>query len=68
MVKISSKPNVRGIKKVSEDIDYRAKLIGREGRLWTALSYTRVKGFGMGVGLAVTLVVIIPFLANLLGF
>ena len=67
MVKISNKPNVRGIKNVSENIDYRAKLIGKDGRLWTALMYTRVKGFGLGVGLAVLLVVVIPWLAKVLG-
>ena len=68
MVRISNKPNVRGIKNVSEDVNYRATLIGKEGRLFSALIYTRVKGMGMGIAFAALIFVIIPFLAKLCGF
>ena len=37
MVKISNKPNVNGINNVSEDVDYSAKLIAREGKLFAGL-------------------------------
>ncbi|WP_409200506.1 tetrahydromethanopterin S-methyltransferase subunit F [Methanobrevibacter sp. DSM 116169] len=68
MVRISNKPNVRGIKKVSENIDYRSKLIGREGRLFAGLISTRFTGIALGLFIAVLFVVIIPALAKLLGF
>lgn len=68
MVKISNKPNVRGIKKVSENIGYSSKLIGREGRLFAGLISTRFTGIALGIFIAVLLVVIIPFIARLLGF
>jgi tetrahydromethanopterin S-methyltransferase subunit F len=68
MVRISNKPNVRGIKKVSENIDYRSKLIGREGRLFAGLLDTRFTGIALGIFIAVLLVIIIPFIAKLLGF
>ena len=45
MVKISNKPNVNGINNVSEDVDYSAKLIAREGKLFAGLITTRFKGF-----------------------
>lgn len=67
MVKISSKPNVRGIKKVSGDIEYRSKLVGREGRLFAGLISTRFSGMALGLFIAVLLVVIIPFIAKLFG-
>lgn len=67
MVKISSKPNVRGIKKVSSDIEYRSKLIGREGRLFAGLISTRFTGMALGLFLAVLFVVIIPYIAKLCG-
>ncbi|MCQ2976460.1 MAG: tetrahydromethanopterin S-methyltransferase subunit F [archaeon] len=67
MVKFSSKPNVRGIKKASSDIEYRSKLIGREGRLFAALHTTRTPGIAMGIGLAIVLMVVIPYLAKLCG-
>jgi tetrahydromethanopterin S-methyltransferase subunit F len=68
MVKISNKPNVRGIKKVSENFEYRSKLIGREGRLFAGLIDTRFTGIALGIFIAVLLVIIIPFIAKLLGF
>ena len=33
MVQISNKPNIHGIKKASEDVEYSSKLIAREGKL-----------------------------------
>lgn len=65
MVKLSSKPNVRGIKSVSEDIQYRSQLIGREGRLFAGLISTRFTGIGLGLAIAFILLVLIPYLANL---
>ena len=66
MVKLSNKPNVRGIKGVSEDIKYRSQLIGREGRLFAGLISTRFTGIGLGLAIAFVLVVLIPYLANLI--
>lgn len=65
MVKLSNKPNVRGIKSVSADIKYRSQLIGREGRLFAGLLSTRITGIGLGLAIAFVLVVLIPYLANL---
>lgn len=65
MVKLSNKPNVRGIKNVSEDIKYRSQLIGREGRLFAGLISTRFTGIGLGLAIAFVLIVVIPYLANL---
>lgn len=65
MVKLSNKPNVRGIKNVSSDVKYRSQLIGREGRLFAGLISTRFTGIGLGLAIAFVLVVLIPFLANL---
>lgn len=65
MVKLSNKPNVRGIKNVSEDIKYRSQLIGREGRLFAGLISTRFTGIGLGLAIAFILIVVIPYLANL---
>lgn len=67
MVKISNKPNVRGLKNVSAQCEYSSKLIGREGKLFAGLLATRVKGFAIGIGLAILLVVIIPAIAKLCG-
>jgi tetrahydromethanopterin S-methyltransferase subunit F len=53
---ISNKPNVRGIKKVVEDIKYRNQLIGRDLRLFAGLIATRIYGIAMGFILAVLLV------------
>lgn len=66
MVKLSNKPNVRGIKNVSEDVKYRSQLIGREGRLFAGLISTRFTGIGLGIAIAFILVVLIPYLANLI--
>ncbi|KZX17253.1 tetrahydromethanopterin S-methyltransferase, F subunit MtrF [Methanobrevibacter cuticularis] len=65
MVKLSNKPNIRGIKNVSGDVKYRSQLIGREGRLFAGLISTRITGIGLGLAIAFVLVVLIPFLANL---
>ncbi|MCC7554290.1 MAG: tetrahydromethanopterin S-methyltransferase subunit F [Methanobacteriaceae archaeon] len=67
MVKFSNKPNVNGIKKVSENFEYRSKLIGREGRLFAGLISTRFTGIALGLFIAVLFMVIIPYLAKLLG-
>jgi tetrahydromethanopterin S-methyltransferase subunit F len=56
MILISNKPNVRGIKKVVEDIKYRNQLIGRDLRLFSGLVATRVYGIAMGIILALLLV------------
>ena len=34
MVRFSNKPNTRGIRNASNNVEYRAKLLGREGRLF----------------------------------
>lgn len=56
MILISNKPNVRGIRKVVEDIKYRNQLIGRDLRLFAGLIATRVYGIAMGIILALLLV------------
>lgn len=65
MVKLSNKPNVRGIKNVSEDVKYRSQLIGREGRLFAGLISTRFTGTGLGLSIAFVLIVVIPYLVGL---
>ena len=67
MVKFSNKPNTRGIKNASSDIEYRSKLIGREGRLYAGLISTRFSGIAIGMGIALCLIVIIPYIAKLCG-
>jgi len=67
MVKFSNKPNTRGIKNTSSNIEYRSKLIGREGRLYAGVNSTRFSGMAIGVGIALCLIVIIPYLAKLCG-
>lgn len=67
MVRISNKPNMSGIKNVSEDMEYGSKLIAREGKLYAGLVDTRVKGFAVGIGIAILLVIIIPFIAKICG-
>lgn len=63
MVKISNKPNVRGIKSVSESTKYRSQLIAREGRLFGGLHATRIKG--MAIGLIISLALVgIPLLLS----
>ena len=53
---ISNKPNVRGIRKVAEDVKYRTGLIGRDQRLFAGLIATRISGMAMGFILALVLV------------
>lgn len=67
MVRFSNKPNVRGIKNASSDIEYRSKLIGREGRLFAGVISTRFSGIAIGLGIAVLLMIVIPFIAKLCG-
>lgn len=38
MVQISNKPNISGIKDVSEDAEYSSKLLAREGKLFAGLT------------------------------
>jgi tetrahydromethanopterin S-methyltransferase subunit F len=67
MVQISNKPNVRGLKNTAEEIEYSSKLIGREGRAYTALSFTRAKGIAIGITLAFVLLILLPYIAKLCG-
>ena len=67
MVQISNKPNISGIKDVSEDAEYSSKLLAREGQLFAGLITTRFKGFAIGIVLAVLLLVVIPAIAKLCG-
>ena len=67
MVQISNKPNISGIKKVSEDSEYSSKLIARDGKLFAGLIATRFKRFAIGVCLTILLIVIIPFIAKMCG-
>jgi len=59
MVLISNKPNIRGIRKVAEDVKYRTQLIGREQRLFAGLIATRI--YGMAVGFILAILLIAPF-------
>ncbi|MDR2830013.1 MAG: tetrahydromethanopterin S-methyltransferase subunit F [Methanobrevibacter sp.] len=67
MVKFSNKPNVKGIRTVAEDANYKSKLIGRDGRLFAGLISTRVTGMAYGIILAFALVLLIPLLVKLFG-
>ncbi|MDR3290603.1 MAG: tetrahydromethanopterin S-methyltransferase subunit F [Methanobrevibacter sp.] len=67
MVKFSNKPNVRGIRRVAEDANYKSKLIGRDGRLFAGLISTRVTGMAYGIIFAFVLVLVIPLLVKLFG-
>jgi tetrahydromethanopterin S-methyltransferase subunit F len=67
MVRFSNKPNTRGIKNASSDVEYRAKLLGREGRLFAGVISTRFSGIAIGIGIALCLAVVIPYLAKLCG-
>ena len=53
---ISNKPNIRGIRKVAEDVKYRTGLIGRDQRLFAGLMATRIYGIALGFMLAILLV------------
>ena len=67
MVRFSNKPNTRGIRNASNNVEYRAKLLGREGRLFAGVISTRFSGIAIGLGIALALSVVIPFLAKLCG-
>jgi tetrahydromethanopterin S-methyltransferase subunit F len=56
MVLISNKPNIRGIRRVAEDVKYRTAIIGRDQRLFMGLITTRIFGMGVGFILAVLLI------------
>jgi len=56
MVLISNKPNIRGIRRVAEDVKYRTAIIGRDQRLFMGLITTRLFGMGVGFILAVLLI------------
>ncbi|WP_414470365.1 tetrahydromethanopterin S-methyltransferase subunit F [Methanobacterium sp. ACI-7] len=56
MVTFSNKPNIRGLRKVVEDVKFQAQLIGRDQRLFAGLNASRVTGMAMGFLLAVILV------------
>jgi tetrahydromethanopterin S-methyltransferase subunit F len=56
---ISNKPNIRGIRKVAEDVKYRTQLIGRDQRLFAGLIATRI--YGMAVGFILALLLVAPF-------
>lgn len=66
MIILSNKPNVRGIKRVVEDMKYRTQLIGRDGRLFSGLIATRIYGMAMGFILALVLIGL-PLLWNAMG-
>jgi tetrahydromethanopterin S-methyltransferase subunit F len=56
---ISNKPNIRGIRKVAEDVKYRAQLIGRDQRLFAGLIATRI--WGIAVGFILAMLLVAPF-------
>lgn len=56
---ISNKPNIRGIRKIAEDVKYRAQLIGRDQRLFAGLIATRI--YGMALGFLLAVILIAPF-------
>ena len=53
---ISNKPNIRGIRRVAEDVKYRTGLIGRDQRLFAGLIATRIYGMALGFILALLLI------------
>ena len=67
MVQISNKPNISGMKTVADDSEYSSKLIARDGKLFAGLLATRVKGFAIGICIALLFIVIIPFIAKAIG-
>ena len=67
MVRFSNKPVTRGIKDAASAVEYRSKLLGREGRLYAGLITTRFSGISISILIALILVVIIPYLAKLCG-
>ncbi len=56
MVTFSNKPNIRGLRKTVEQIEYSTQLIGREMRLFSGLISTRIYGMALGFILALILV------------
>jgi tetrahydromethanopterin S-methyltransferase subunit F len=54
------------MKKVAEDSKYRTQLIGRDGRLFAGMIYTRVTGIAYGMLIALILVGL-PVILKLLG-
>ena len=67
MVQISNKPNISRMKTVADDAEYSSKLLAREGKLFACLLATRVKGFAIGICIALLFIVIIPFIAKAIG-
>jgi tetrahydromethanopterin S-methyltransferase subunit F len=57
-MKISNKPNVRGMEKVANDVTYRTAIMGRDLRLFMGLVTTRIYGISIGFILAVVLILI----------
>ncbi len=56
MVKFSNKPNIRGLRKVVEEIKYSTQLIGRGQRVFSGLIATRISGMVIGFLLAIVLI------------
>ena len=67
MVKFANKPNMKGIKSTTDNIEESSKLIGRKGRVWAGLYSTRITGIAYGIILAFVLVLIIPIIVKLAG-
>ena len=67
MVKISNQPNIAGLKKAADDMEYGSKLIARDGKLYGGLLATRLKGLAYGVLIAFVLIVLIPAIALICG-
>ena len=55
------------MKTVADDAEYSSKLLAREGKLFAGLLATRVKGFAIGICIALLFIVIIPFIAKAIG-
>lgn len=58
-ISLSNKPNIKGVKKTTDDICYRVQLIAREGRVFSGLIQTRILGLIYGILLAVILIGIV---------
>jgi tetrahydromethanopterin S-methyltransferase subunit F len=57
-MKISNRPNLRGMEKVANDTTYRAAIMGRDFRLFMGLVTTRIYGISLGFILALVLILI----------
>ena len=55
------------MKSAADDAEYSSKLLAREGKLFAGLLATRVKGFAIGICIALLFIVIIPFIAKAIG-